>query len=71
MGDVENKKWWQSKTVISAFVALIGGIGTIFGYEIAPEEQGEIVEIVSQVLVLGGSIGAVVGRVKASKKIGK
>ena len=66
-----SKSWWRSTTVISGLVALLGGIGTFFGYELAPADQAELVEIIAPVLVFVGSIGAIVGRFRASKKIGK
>lgn len=58
--------WWRSKTVIAGIVAFVGGLGSIFGYEVAPADQEQIVEIISSGMILVGSIGAVIGHIKSN-----
>lgn len=69
--DNDNKAWWQSKTVWGGLIALAAGILAAFGFTLSPEDQNTLVNIVVGITGAVGGLIAVVGRVKASKKVGK
>lgn len=66
----EVKSLFASKTFWGALVALVGGIGAIFGYTIAPADQTALITDLSGVASAIGSVIAIYGRAVASKKIG-
>ena len=67
----DEKLWWQSKGVWGGLVAALAGVAGLAGYVVDADSQAAIVEIL---LLVSGSVGGVlatVGRVKATKVIGK
>lgn len=70
MNDQE-KPWWASKSVWGGLIAVLASVLAAFGYDIGAQDQQAIV--VSAVSIAGavGGVIAVVGRVKASHRIGK
>ena len=60
-----------SKTFWGGLIAVLAGILSFFGYEIAGPDQAQIVEIGAAIAASVGGIIAIFGRIKASKKIGK
>lgn len=66
---MESKKWYQSKTVIGSVVTLIAMVLGIFGFGIGAEDQVALVNIIVGAGGFLGTILAIYGRVKASKKI--
>ena len=64
------KSIFASKTFWGAVLAVAGGIAGIWGYTITPEDQQYLVEGGATVVTLVGGVIAVIGRMKASKKIG-
>ena len=67
----ETKSVWASKAVWGGLIAVIASLAGIWGYTITPADQASIVELVTSVAALGGGALAIVGRILASKKIGK
>lgn len=68
---METKAWYQSTSILGSLVTLVALIASIFNYQIDSELQGEIVDIIIGVFGLLGSIYAILGRVNATKLIGK
>ena len=66
---MESKKWYQSKSVMGSVVTLIAMVLGIFGFGMGAEDQATLVNIVVGAGGFVGSILAIYGRVKASKKI--
>jgi hypothetical protein len=64
------KSLLSSKTFWGAFVAIIGGVLSAFGYTVAPEDMQKVVEGIGHIATFAGALGAIHGRVVASKQIG-
>jgi len=67
----ESKKWFESRTVWAGIVVLIATVAGAFGFELDVTAQGEITEYIMTVVTAVGALVAIVGRVKATKTIGK
>lgn len=67
----ETKSVWASKTFWGGVIALLAGVLGFFGYQMGAEDQQAVIELVSAIVASIGGAVAIVGRVKASKKIGK
>ena len=69
----EEEKWYQSRTIWGAIIALVAFVFTFFGVTIVAEEQATILELVVQIATpmgaLVGVILTIIGRVKATKSI--
>lgn len=63
------KSWWQSKTVWGGAVALIAGAAGLLGFNIGPEDQAALIDSLYAIASAVGGLLAIVGRVKASKRI--
>ena len=63
------KYWYKSKTILASIVTVIALIAGGFNLTIDAQTQGEVVELVSVVVGVIGSVFAIYGRVKASKTI--
>ena len=64
------KAWWQSRAVWGGLVAALAGIGGLFGLNLDETSQGMIVDVAVQMATVAGALIAVIGRVRASKRIG-
>jgi len=65
----ESKKWYQSKSVWGGMVSLLAVLLGVFGYSIGGGDQSSLVDALT---LLGGAVGSIVaiyGRVKASKRV--
>lgn len=60
-----------SKTVWGGLVALLAGVLGLFGYTVGAEDQATLVELAAGIASAVGGLVAIVGRVVATKKIGK
>lgn len=70
MTDVTNTKaWWQSKTIIGSGVAVLATIAGFFNVTLGPDVQSQIVEVVSTMGAVIGSIIAIVGRFTSDKTL--
>lgn len=65
----ETKAWYTSKTILASLVTVIALIAGGFNLTIDVQTQGEVVELVSVVVGVIGSVFAIYGRIKASKTI--
>lgn len=70
MSDTDTKSLFASKTFWGAIIAAGAGLAGIFGGSVTAEEQSAIVNGISGVGVVIGTIIAIVGRIKANKKVG-
>lgn len=66
---IDTTPWYKSKTIISGVVAVAAGVAGVFGYTIAPEDQEQIIELITIVGSTVGGLGAIYGRITASKVI--
>ena len=66
---LETTPWYKSKTIISGIVAVAAGVAGIFGYATAPEDQEQLIELITIVGATYGGLGAIYGRITASKAI--
>ena len=64
------KSLFASKTFWGAIIAAACGIAGIFGKQIAPDEQASLIDGAASVGVLIGTVVAIVGRMRATTKIG-
>jgi hypothetical protein len=62
---------WASKAVWGGVIAVVASLLGIWGYSVTPADQASIVELVTSVVAAIGGVIAIVGRVMATKKIGK
>ena len=65
------KHWYLSKTIIGGILALLAGIAGLFGYALDAETQRSLVELIYSLSSTIGGIVAIVGRIKADRKVGK
>ncbi len=73
----DTKPWYQSSGVWGGLVAVLSPIAGYFGYTLTAEDAAAVAEGVTQLIVVSsglasvvGGIFAIIGRVRASKKIG-
>ncbi len=67
----EVKTLFTSKTFWGAFVAMLAGVLSIFGYHVSPGDQAELINSVSGIAGAAGGLFAIYGRIVASKRIGR
>jgi len=65
------KRWFKSKTIIGALVAILAGVLEQSGIVIYGETRDALADNVYQLIQIGGAMFAIYGRVKAESKIGK
>jgi len=70
------KPWYQSSGVWGGLLAVIAPVAGYFGYSFTAEDAQAVADGLTQLIVLGsgvasiaGGLIAIVGRVRASKKI--
>lgn len=72
---MDEKKWWESRTIWGAIIAVVCFGLTFFGITIAEPEQTQIIDLILQIATPVGALVAliltIVGRVKATKVIKK
>ena len=73
----ETKAWWQSSGIWGSLVVVMSAGAGMIGYTIAPDDQAHLVtaatksvELATQAMALVGGLVALVGRVRATKRIG-
>ena len=67
----EAKTLLSSKTFWGAFVAMVAGALSLFGYHISAGDQAELINSVSGLAGAAGGLFAIYGRIVASKRIGR
>lgn len=65
----ESKHWYESKGVLSSLVVIAAAAAGMRGYVIDETTQSEIVELVFLLVTAVGGVGALYGRIKATKTI--
>ncbi len=63
------KSFFASSTVWGGLVAVIAAVLGFFGYGFAEADQAQLVEWASTLAGIAGGLVAIVGRVRASKRI--
>jgi len=61
--------WYASKGVWGGLIAVVAGIAGVFGYTLDVPLQTEMISIITAVVASAGGILAIIGRIRASKKI--
>jgi len=68
----QTKNWYQSKTIMSAFLIIASALA-FFGYDVSQEEAAELANMTNELIQLAvtllGAIGAIYGRIKAKDNI--
>jgi len=65
------KAWWESRGVIGPMVSTLAfGLKLAFGMDIGEAEQAALIDGVLNLVVFGGALLGVWGRIMASKRIG-
>jgi hypothetical protein len=59
----------ESKTFWSATLAILAGVLGIFHYSFSATDQASLVDMIAGLAASLGGVGAIIGRVMASKKI--
>lgn len=67
---IETKSWYQSKSALGAIVAVVAMVAGFIGYQVTPEAQAQIVNMVFDAVALVGAVVALFGRITATKRIG-
>lgn len=63
---MENKNWWESQTIISIAVMILASMFRTLKWDI---NESEITNLVTLLITLIAAIFAIVGRIKATKKL--
>jgi hypothetical protein len=73
----QTKSIFLSKTAWGAGLAILASLAGLAGYTISPLDQaqaidlmGQVYDILDRLLIVGGSLFAIWGRIKATHKIG-
>ena len=66
----ETKPFWQSRTVWGVVIMAAAGLIKPLGYELTPELQTALVDLVLNGVEIAGAALAIFGRVAASKNLG-
>lgn len=64
------KSFLTSKTIQAAFLALAAGVAGLVGYSVTEDDQAQLLELATSIAGIVGAVGAIYGRIVASKKIG-
>jgi len=65
------KGFLQSKTIQAAIVTLGAGTAGLVGYSVTEADQAGILQLVTSIVGIVGSLGSIWGRLVARKKIGR
>lgn len=65
----ETKTFTQSKSIIGSIIAIVAMSLGMIGYEVSPGDQQQMVQVISHMVTLLGSLIAIYGRVVATKEI--
>lgn len=64
------KSVFASKGVWGGLIAVAAGLLAVLGYSISPADQALLVNLVAGVVSTIGGILAIIGRIRATKRIG-
>lgn len=68
---MENKKWYQSKTIIGALVTVLAAFAGMFGIDVSQGAQVELADVIIGLFTAAAGGFTVYGRIKADQKIEK
>lgn len=63
------KPWWQSRAIIGSLVAIFAVVARLLGYNLANADELALIEAITTIAGVAGSVVALYGRVKATKTI--
>jgi len=63
------KSLFESRTIWAALLALLGGGLGVAGYGFSETDQSAALELISGIIAAIGGLGALYGRIKATKKL--
>ncbi|WP_142847088.1 hypothetical protein [Telmatospirillum sp. J64-1] len=63
------KPWYLSRTILGSLLSSVSAFLAIFGVQISPELQGQVVELVLAISTAGGLLLTIIGRIKARSGI--
>ena len=63
------KSVFASRTIWGGIIALVASLAGIWGYAITPADQAQIVELITGIGGIIGSVLAIYGRIVATRKI--
>ena len=66
---LQRKSAFGSKTIWGGRIALVASLAAVWGYAITPADQAQIVELITGIGGIIGSVLAIYGRIVATKKI--
>lgn len=64
------KKWYMSRTVWGAAIAILASLANLLGLDVAPDDEAQLVDAVTALVAAVGGIVAIYGRVSARKRLG-
>jgi len=64
-----SKKWYFSKTIIGAVVAIIASLLDQYGFHFSAGDKDATTELILKILEVAGAAFAIFGRVTANAKI--
>lgn len=70
MFDLTPKHALKSKGVWGGVVAVAGGVGSLLGYSISPQDAAQLPVLLAGIASSVGGVLAIFGRIKANRKIG-
>ena len=69
-GDLQGiKSKSQSQTIVAAVVVIAASLLGIGGYIVEPDDQENIIQLVTAIVTAAGGLAAYFGRIKATKKV--
>ena len=66
----EYKSAFASKGIWGGLIAVVAGLLALLGYTISPADQVQLVNLVAGIISAIGGILAIIGRIRATKRIG-
>jgi len=66
----ETKSAFKSRTIIGGAVALLAGAAGVFDWSVSPADQADLTTAIIGLVSSVGGIAAIVGRVRATRRIG-
>ncbi len=66
--ETPSKPWWQSKTILSAFVVMLAGA---FHLNLSMSDAGDIAGQLDSLITIVFALVAIFGRISSKSKIGK
>ncbi|MCA1944549.1 MAG: hypothetical protein LDL30_04580 [Desulfovibrio sp.] len=68
-GYTNSKPLYASRTFWGGVIAILAGAAGMIGYAVGPDDQAQLVEIVTAAASAVGGVAAIAGRIMATKPI--